>query len=284
MPNREERPVAIAVLIFVIVFAFSLSAENANERALREQLAQARAELSAANARNAAIAKEAANAAARNAEALNKLKAGLDAKHSESVRQADISTATAINTGTAAAAAQAQLDVAKKAAEDARVAAETAKVQAQANRSGNASLFIMQAFMFLTVIAGFIYKALERRWDNKEVRRQEGRIDRQLMEATNVRHIHSAQLKQIKTLVDGELTEAKLKELEARRYSLAFMEEAIAADQAAGREPAATTIAMVAASKLKIDVLEKLIHERIRLTEEANAQLKIDLENPTKYE
>jgi hypothetical protein len=89
--------------------------------------------------------------------------------------------------------------------------------------------------------------------------------------------LQSAQLTQIHSLVNSNLTAAKKDELESREANLVLMHEAIEAKSAAGLPPSKAALGLIDATVIKINELKVQLADRERQTVEAEQQLKVDL-------
>lgn len=282
------RELTLTLLVVLVVLA-SARADNKTENALREQLAQTQAELVTANkaaqklnTEGLAISKQ--NAALLAAAAANAARqAVLAASRNEAAIHQREAATDAVNTNAddASAHAQLQADIAKQAADNAERAATTARDQATTASAGIKSLSIIQAFTFLSLVAGFFYKAWEHNQDTKEVRRKEELADKErklaVDTAATVTRSTTARLDQIHTLVNSNLTSALQGELDSRRENLVLLESAIQSQRALGHEPSADTEAIISGAKLRIAELNTTIIDRKIQTSTAEKQRMLEL-------
>jgi hypothetical protein len=149
------------------------------------------------------------------------------------------------------------------------VAKNSTKVQNSAN--ANWSVLIVQFFLFLSVIAGFVYKGFERKWDRDDIENKNKQLNEKLdhTAATQVKQV--AKLDQIHTLVNSALTASLADQLDARKAYLVVLNES------SNKKPSAETLGFIDKTKEKIDELETALANRLEDTKRAEAQLKIDM-------
>jgi hypothetical protein len=267
---------------FVLANAQAGTDKNAD---LRDTLARTRVQLANADADRANIAGQLATisegyrrdhaslaqALAAIAAANTKLALNNHGDGAASVQQ------SADNAAAAQSASVAATGIATKAASDAKEAARVAKAQAQQLASGNSSLVIVQSFGFGIVIVGFIYKGFEHHWEVQDRCRREARQEKQRLEALGVATMHGAQLTQIHTLVNSNLTASMQAELDSLRRLLIAVREASEAKRALGFPQTNDATSELADIQSKVTELSATVAARQKQTQDAEARLQLDI-------
>ena len=261
----------ITVLCIAVALPCITTAQNKTEVALQQKLDAANAALSEAAKDRAKLAASIAKVNAANAirrtqiDALAKTTAQVQAAATTNDTNArEIAASTQVILSQAAAVVKTSADT---------VAADAAKLQVAAN--ANWSVLIVQLFLFLTVIAGFIYKGFERRWDRQDADAKNAIINTKIDDSS---HTQSAKLDQIHTLVNSNLTASLKDQLDTRRAYLIVLTESIAYKKTAGEVPSSETLGFIDATKIKIAELEAQLADRLVQTTRAESQLKVDKE------
>lgn len=259
------------LLIAALVTCASLCALTKDqESALRAQLAKAQADLVIATKINT-------ETLARSSAAITALTVNL-AKESRiaEARTAEANTNSRVVASAAVSTAKQQVEVAVGAANNASTAAAAASEQARVANQNNTSLLIIQGFTFLSLIAGFAYKGLERRWDQNEVHRKEALTENQRVTARDTAaetaKSTTERLEQIHVLVNSNFTRAIEGELDSRRANLALMQAAVASRRDLSQEPSPETLATIEAAKVRIAELIISLDDRRLQTQRALAE------------
>lgn len=230
--------------------------ETATERNLRRQLEDSQAALAAVARDKAAMAAELVKIrATTNATNAATATASTSAANGrvEAKKAADKQVEILKQTGVAAAeVTAAQTEVIVRSAEQAAQDAKVARSQAEEFLTSNSSLIIIQVFIFLSVLASFIYKGFEHRWDTaarvaqdtitQDHRKEETKafqlmLDRQMeMSRTSVSvaaeqshklDVQSAKIEQVHELVNSRMTEEMQENLDAQKTILILLQEAV---------------------------------------------------------
>jgi hypothetical protein len=149
----------------------------------------------------------------------------------------------------ATTAAQAAASAAALAAAQTSLAASNA---AAVSRSQNTALLITTIGGFIGLILTFIIKEVSE--------------SRQHAWARDDAKEKSAQLSQIHTLVNSNMTAAMESELDARKSNLILLEETISLKKSAGAEPTGETMVLMSTAKNKIHELEAQLDDRLKQT------------------
>lgn len=276
--------------------------ETATERNLRRQLEDSQAALAAVARDKAAMAAElvkiratasAINAATATA-ATSAANGRVDAKKA-SDKQVEIFKQTGV---AAAEVTAAQTEVIARSAEQAAQDAKVARSQAEEFLTSNSSLIIIQVFIFLSVLAGFIYKGFEHRWDTaarvaqdtitQDHRKEETKafqlmLDRQIemsrmsvsvaAEQSHKLDVQSAKIEQVHELVNSRMTEEMQDNLDAQKTILILLQEAV--DLARERNIPVSKEAIDRITLLRAKIIEKeaQLGDRKRQTEVADKAL-----------
>jgi hypothetical protein len=149
----------------------------------------------------------------------------------------------------ATTAAQAAASAAALAAAQTSLAASNA---AAVSRSQNTALLITTIGGFVGLILTFVIKEVSE--------------SRQHAWARDDAKEKSAQLSQIHTLVNSNMTAAMESELDARKSNLILLEETISLKRSAGAEPTGETMVLMSTAKNKIHELEAQLDDRLKQT------------------
>lgn len=185
--------------------------------------------------------------------------------------------------------AEAQTAAIRAADESARNNAAAANDSAATLKTGNTALMITQIGIFLALIAGYIYKGWERHVEIAEAVRKDNVIERRRLDAITAMtrlqddvadHAQAtvAQLNQIHTLVNSNMTAAKQGELNARIDNFALLNQLSDVKSKFGFAPSPEITSMIEATKKKIDYLTAELSDRLIQTTRADMQLRLDLQ------
>lgn len=274
----------LLLVLLLLVSLWPAEADSRSEAALRAELAAAQAELAAAGKERAANKLAIDKLAAETKKQAAAAAAQRQTVSAETKQNASDARSAAVEAGQAATD---QTAVATQAAEKAATAAEYARQAADSAKSGNNGLIIIQLGTFLALVIGYIYKREERRMDIAEkVRiraedlaetiRKEGVTERHRLEAVTESNKQGAQLRQIHTLVNSNLSASIQSDYEGRQANLVLLLEAVDAKKRLGIEPSQEALAVIAAMKIKIDELSAVLVDRAKQTAEAARQFQVE--------
>jgi len=253
-----------ALFAVFVASSFCLAAQTTRERDLQNKLTAVQAQLEAMDAREKAAV----------ADGLRKLKiqgsAQTDAVTNAAKGAASGRTDAAASALNADQSAADQYGISLRAAMRAEEAAAIARSQADKIATENHSLVIVQAFTFMGLLVGFIYKAFERRWDLQETIRKEDVAEKQRLEAVELAagnaKSQKGQLTQIHTLVNSNLTERMASELEALKVTVTLLQELAAMNELKGIHPTPEAESRIASVRAKVAELSSQLADRMEQT------------------